>query len=75
LYSGMSIYTLITLAAFRPGFSPVLSTTLAFIFAGMFDRLPHELRARAEAMVLRLLPGLDNQIFTTELDEARGKPF
>lgn len=38
--------------------------------AAIFDRLPRELRIEAEAMILRLLPGLKNQLLTTELDEA-----
>jgi hypothetical protein len=38
--------------------------------AATFERLPRELRIEAEAMILRLLPGLKNQLLTTELDEA-----
>jgi uncharacterized membrane protein len=34
-FVGMSIYTLITLAAVRSDFSPVLSTVLGFVFAGL----------------------------------------
>ena len=38
--------------------------------AAMFDRLPENLREEAEAMVLRMLTWLGNQVLTVELQEA-----